>query len=214
MEPETAPTPDALPKISDQTRQKLLEELALDIDPKTQQISGSISGERSQSRYDALTSLAENVFGDILSTNSAFVETINQNIRAKKEHSTPSLKDDVVKGMAVVFRIYHLESNFSLLENLHNLTPEDLDEVARAIEDSLSSAESQADILSRLLTTKRIPEMELNLNLIVNKAAEVTLGDRKNVREGAAAMYYALLALKSKLFRTPDIGTNLNPPNA
>lgn len=196
---EQEPRPQALPIISEQTRNKILEELGLDMDQKTKDIISSITYEKKPPVYNLRQEMAERVFSGLVTVNRPLVQALQEAIKDDLyfRHEAP-YRSECAAGIAVVIRAFDIESEHDLIGNFQNIDAGDIARIKEIFRESLWSEKMQ-DLLERILRIPRIPEQQINLNSIIDKTAS-SLGIEEPLRSGAGIMYKILSEFRSKLF--------------
>lgn len=143
MSGEIEPRPQGgLPFISDTTRQRMLEELNLDTDLKSQAIVAGITGERKPYSGELLEAMTIDTLASLADINRPFVQAVQEAIKTglrfghMRDH-----RDECAEGMAVVLRAFNMEESFDLLERFTNLQPEDIARVNQVIIENLGGEE-------------------------------------------------------------------------
>ena len=206
MEPQPPTTPELpppqpLPIISEDTKNKLLEELGLDTDLRTNQIIQSITGKPLELSSELIRASAESTFFDLITANRGIVAGIDEEL--SKVDLNPNKHNAFTNGMAIVLRAFQLNSDFGLIPRFVKLEPEDTQLVGTIIQKIITLESSQLPNLTRLLKLPRIPEQQIALNEIIGKTTSFSsLGGVyvQQTRDGASAMYQILGHLWPKLY--------------
>lgn len=151
--------------------------------------------------HDLVESVTNNTFSDLLSINRNFVQILDEELT--KVQPFPEATNGRTAGMAVVLRAFEVDSGFNLLSGFRNLQADDLNLVRKIIQGSIPSQSSDLPILKRLLEMPRIPEQQVALNEIIQKADPYSSIFRGFSTEGAATMYQILSHLWPKLSTYP-----------
>lgn len=192
------PPPRALPIISEEIKNRLLEELGLDIDWKTQEILRN-TGKEIESPRQKADSLINTVFNDLIGSNRGFVQVIFEDLSNKTTFKSET--DDRTMGMAIILRAFDEYFDFDLIPRFGSLLQEDLNLTRRIIREDLPPKGEEESLLGRLLKMPRVPEQQIALNEILRKAKKTSsFNPGSYVYEGASIMYQILGHLWPKLF--------------
>lgn len=196
---EHEPRPQALPIVSDQTRDKILEELGLDTDQKTRDIISGITHEKTPSIYKLREEMAARVFSGLVAVNRPLVQALQEAIKVNLYFVHEAIyRSECAEGIAVVIRAFDIESEHDLIGNFRNIDADDIARIKEIFHESLWSKE-MPDLLERILKIPRVPEQQINLNSIINRTAS-SLGSEEHLRSGAGIMYKILSEFRPKLF--------------
>jgi hypothetical protein len=179
----------SLPMISDETGQRVIEELGMD-------------APREVLPYEKREAMAVDIFSNLAEINSEFVKTTQQAIKDHLYAGTAYNRSACAEGMAVVLRAFDIQSDYKLINNFSNLQAEDLPRVSAVIEETLGNPDSERDLLERVLRIPKIPEQQIMLNKVVTKATQASGLGAEQVRVGAAAMYKILAEMRPKLYQS------------
>lgn len=196
------PPPRSLPFISEETRQRLLEELGLQTPPTTLRVFEGITNEKQLTPSELVYGMTQNIFVDIIDVNRPLAEEINKSTTGV----TPVIIDARMAGMALVIRVYDLELEHDFIHRFVNLDAEDLGIVSETVK----AGNWNQSILHKLLTTPRIPEQQVALNSIVREASRDVMMPGEFII-GAGQMYALLLKWWPKMFPNQ---TSDQPPTA
>lgn len=198
----------AMPTISGETRNKILESFGLLDSPQTQQILAGITGEI-KSPNEAIVDITKKVFSDVISANRELAIVLDRVL--KEAYSTVGgnsitmiwHRDYVSQGMAIVLEAYNIETGFDIIPNLEKLSPEEVAKAGQTLREILpnKSDRNNKSILEILLNRSSIPDQNVNLNEIVKKIRRAVplMGMEDDFDMGAVAMYKILQANWYKL---------------
>lgn len=82
MIPEALPPRVPLPIITSETKQRLLEDLDMDIPEQSRKIVDSIRGEHPQHWWNTIQEFTQSVFGDVIDSNRGFTQVLNDTFKA------------------------------------------------------------------------------------------------------------------------------------
>lgn len=203
----------SLPIISDEAGQRVIEELGMDVDGRTQGIIAGITGESKLPPGVMRGNLALDVFTRIAGVNPDFVRTVQQAIKNNLYAGVAHNRSACAEGMAVVIRAFDVESDFNLVNNFANLQQVDIQRANEIVAQALGGKKEGKDLLEEILETPRIPEQQITLNRVVTKATQASGSGQRQVNLGAAAMYKVLAEMRPKLYppKAPTPPTGMPP---
>lgn len=202
MEQEPPP-PRRLPFISEETRQRLLEELRLDTLPTTARVLEGITGERQSDRVELVGGMTQDIFADLISVNRPLAEEINK----FTANYGAIFGQARLEGMALVLRAYDIELEHDIIGRLANLYADDLMEVEKVV----GVRTIGMTTLQKLLTSPRVPEQQVALNYMV-KAASIYMLSPSEAIIGAGQMYALLTKWWPKLYPPQPSSQPESPP--
>lgn len=187
------------PSINEDVRNRLLEELGLDVDPGTRSVIQGITGELQPILSERMEDLAKTVFQDIAQVKPEFVRTVVEVQQDLPGKGYISNKNYFAIGMAVVARAFALATDYRLIDRMAVLDEEDLAGVKNIVSEIYTVTEGKT-ILEQALEAPRIPDHEINLRHCVDKAMGRGYYSKIYGQMGAVAMYRIVAQLWPKLF--------------
>ncbi len=137
--------------------------------------------------------MAETTLIDVAQVNYPLVEAIATTLKERQQTISPHVADGFTKGMAMVLRAFHLETENQLIGNLGRLTGDDIEEMQTLMRHGQKTAQYGVPIIERVLAQPRIPEQQVNLRQSVNEVSmKVDHLQTKHLQTGAAVMYKVL----------------------
>ncbi len=192
MLPEYEPrSAGVIPPIAEETRKQVVDELGM-----------TPGAEKRGFTPDLRRKMASNVFRTLAQINRPLVQTIQKAIKENLYPGDHSERTCCAEGMGVVLRAYDIEESYDLTERFSMLQSDDLGRVEGIVREILKGPENskQRDLLEEILEGAHLPEHEVNLNAIVDRAKNASgLGDIA-VEQGAILMYKILSEFKTRLF--------------
>ena len=178
-----------IPFITEATLLALARELNLPLDPKTEAVLRSITGDLDFNSFYLARRMAENEFRSFPSTQKGFLIQVNQWLR--KSYGNSQLVNAATVGMVYVFRAYHIQEGASLIDGLTQMPD---GQTMTALDQTTEDLTTETGIVKRMLTGQRIPEHQVFLNQGLDILKLVSPHENE-VEEGAIAMYRALSTL-------------------
>lgn len=175
-----------IPFITEATLLALARELNLPLDPKTEAVLRSITGDLDFNSFYLARRMAENEFRSFPNTQEGFLTQVNQWLR--KSYGNPQLVNAATVGMVYVFRAYHIQEGASLIDGLTQMPD---GQTMAALDQTTEDLTREPGILKRMLTGQRIPEHQVFLNKGLDILKLVSPREDE-IEEGAIAMYRAL----------------------
>lgn len=213
MEPRPPELPQfhALPIISEETGKRLIENLGLDQSIRDRGILSRITGENMEYPMQRAQALTNQVFGDLITINGAFVQGIDEELSSINPNPKLPMNDNITMGMALVLRAFDVNQDFGLIEKFNGLQPENVIMARSLLRKSIPSENSNISILRRLLTLPKIPDQQVTLNNIIKQTGQNAGIWSQDLIQGATAMYVILGYLWPKLYpqnQTPTTPTS------
>lgn len=200
----------SLPIISDETGQRVIKELGMDVGEVSRGTTDA--PESNQNTSEMRKSLAEDIFSSIAEVNPELVKTLQQTIESNGPKSA-LMRDDIIEGMAVVIRAFDVDSDYKLANNFANIGQGDMQRVSNIVAESLGGSKDR-DLLEAVLATPKIPEQQAMLNRVIEKAAQASVVRARGVKLGAAVMYGVLSEMRPRLYppKPPTLHLDTPPP--
>lgn len=211
-----------LPVISKKTADRLREELGLDVrTPPVDLAAGSISERYLQEMVNAkketgdrvsslekIEAMTENTSIDLAEANPGLAKALTDGIKEGYVFGDSSaIRSCLITGMAIAIKAFNAESEYGLMQRLSKITDDvSIQRIKDIVVKSLGGGKG-LDPLERALITPRIPDVQIELNLLVADAAKINPAYEHYYKEGAAAMYAVLSEFRTKLFPPSQ-----NPP--
>ncbi len=126
---------------------------------------------------------------------------------------SPSV-DYYAKGISLVLKAFHVESDYRLISDLGKLTDQDIAQVKQSIAIGLRTYEGEHNVFNKALNFPRIPATQGFLREIIEKPKDVSLGYDDRYKAGAGVMYRAMEVIWSRLYpgQTPPSESPSTPP--
>lgn len=209
MGEEQEPIPRYLPTISAETKNKIFGELGIEHDQKTIGILQGITGRERKIPSEARRELAKDIFSTLVDVNEPLVTTLHSGIKeGLKFGHDKSYRTSCIEGMAFVLRAFDIESEYRLLPSLDKIKQEDLPLVKQLITEGLKGG-GDYDLIEEILQAPRIPQMQIELNEIVEKGKNVSVLAINEFVQGAGVMYKLLNQLNNRY----ELPFRANNPN-
>lgn len=229
--PEAESPRNGLPIISSDTRDRMLEEMGL-LQKETDQPTlggghptdqlireaidvqtGKTAREQSE-RYKRVNDVALSSLIDIADINPGFVRSLKDGVDAGIGQSSSVYSHYFARGIGLVVKAFHIESDYKLIQDLGKLSERDLDEVKQTIANGIHAYQREDNPFSRALNFPRVPTTQSFLREIIEKPAVfdfINFSDRYKV--GAGVMYRAMETIWARLYpgQTPPAES---PPSA
>lgn len=191
MIPEALPPRVPLPIITSETKQRLLEDLDMDIPEQSRKIVDSIRGEHPQHWWNTVQEFTQNVYADAIESNIGFAQTLNDIFKASNAGMT-SLEYQLI-GAAVILRAFDIQTGFDLIPSLSRLRDSDLDLMRQVAQKILPDGmRHDITIIDKLLMMPRIPEQQIDLNDSIRQIAGKNEIIGSSFKTGANVMYTLL----------------------
>ncbi len=179
--PEGEQSKISLPQITNETRDRLKEEVPDEMD-----------------MFFGSRKFAKDVFGSLVSSNRSLVEGIYRELhRVKPGYDNQHSIDDYAIGMAVVLRAFDINSDFRLMEKFKELTSDDIGKGIGVVKETMDEEVSAKSIFASVLRAPVIPEHQVNLRSALHDF-ETGLGNSET-ELGGQMMYKILEDLWPKL---------------
>lgn len=201
MPPETPGVNPQLPPITEETMTRVIEELGMDRDV--------VAGQPLPA--DKRHEMAVNIFGTFVQINRPLVEIIQRVLAENIYAVSPAYRNAAIAGMGTVIRAYDIGESFGLLQRLRLIQGEDLTKVESILK-TVFEGRNKRDLLENLLQIQVIPELEINLNTIIDRGANSSGLGASEYRDGATVMYRVLAEFSSKLFPPRGPAAPMPPP--
>lgn len=228
--PEGEQPRNGLPVISQETRDKILEEMGLsqkEVDQQppggghpTDQLlreaidvqTGKIQRERSD-RYNRVGEVVLSSLMDIAEVKPEFVRALKSGVDTGIGYPDSVSADDYARGISLVLKAFHIESDYKLIPDLERLTGKDMEDVKQAIANGLQAYEKEHNAFNKALNFPRVPSTQGFLREVIERPrtdiSPYTYGDRYRV--GAGLMYRAMETIWSRLY--PGQAPSSEPPS-
>ncbi len=180
-----------IPFITEETLLKLARELNLPLDPKTEAIIRSISGNIDFNSFYLARRMAEDEFRVFPIENKGFLFQMHEWIKNSYPTENPSFIKPATVGMTYVFRAYHLQEGSSFIDGLRAMPD---GQTMTAFAQTTTDLTREPGILKRMLTGQAIPQHQVFLKKGLDILKLVSPNENE-IEEGAIAMYRGLSTL-------------------
>lgn len=180
-----------IPFIREETLLRLARELNLPLDPKTEEIRRSISGEVNFSSFYLTRRMAEDEFRIFPIENEGFLFQMNEWLKKAYPTENPTFTNAATVGMTYIFRAFHVQEGSSFIDGLRAMPD---GQTMTAFSKTTTALTLETGILKRMLTGQSIPQHQVFLKKGLD-ILKLVSPNESEIEEGAVAMYQGLSTL-------------------
>lgn len=232
--PEGEHSKNGLPVISQETRDRILEEIGVDVNSLSQPTPPShptdqliremvdLSSGKTHRGMTERSKRAEKVtlssLGDIADSKPELLKVLQEAVAEGLESNDPIFITEYARGIGLVIKAFHIQSDFRLIPDLEKLRDEDLSRIGEVVSSGIKLAgglDVMSDPFTKALNAPRIPASQQFLREVIDAPTKVNeYMFSADYRAGAGVMYKAMEVIWSRLYpgQTPPGESPGAPP--
>lgn len=156
--------------------------------------------------------------GDIADSKPELLKVLKEAVAKGLEINDPHFITEYARGIGIVTRAFHIQSDFRLIPDLERLRDNDLSEIGEIVSSGIRSGgglDAMSDPFTKALNRPRIPASQQFLREIVDAPGQInSLMFDADYKAGAGVMYRAMETIWSRLYPGPPSEPPSAPPTA